>query len=98
MIYFIPVVCVEETTDIKEHPGFSGRLVHKGPSRGFHRHGETPIAGWFTSWKILLKWDMKMGTLWEYYNMNNYIYKWMISGYPYFRKPPNGCKWGSHEP
>ena len=30
---------------------------------GFHSHGGTPIAGWFISWTILLKWMMTGGTL-----------------------------------
>ena len=29
---------------------------------GFHSHGGTPIAGWFISWKLLLKWIMTRGT------------------------------------
>ena len=29
---------------------------------GFHSHGGTPIAGWFVSWKIPMKWMITRGT------------------------------------
>ena len=32
-------------------------IKSKGFFRGFHSHGGTPTAGWFISWKILIKMD-----------------------------------------
>jgi hypothetical protein len=32
-------------------------IKSKGVFRGFHSHGGTPTAGWFISWKILIKMD-----------------------------------------
>ena len=61
----------------------SGKLL-----RGdFHSHGCTPIAGWFISWNILLKW-----MTWRYPHFRKHVYN-IYNIYIIYIYTHNICEW-----
>ena len=65
------------------------KLMNHSPNKlGFSLWRKTFLNGQETFSRISLHHTWGYPHSWMVYIMENPIYKWMIGGYPYFRKPP----------